>query len=362
MTEDITIAGTKGGKPIYRLPPESEPLTFMQKYLGESTFTALSLTAIVKVASVLALGLAAGDAEKVAEVAADSAVGAESAGDAFSHVTAASEVATENSTTLNNMASGAKDPVTKELLTKPSYGAARSAGAGVLGSIGAAVKGLNFASSMGVISAAGVGGALLNKHQVEKKAAAGVEIAPPSRLNAGVFRGALGGFVMGAGLPMAGLTILGFFIPAIPAVAGTVALGLVGVGTVVSVYSAHKKGKEHYAKAEKDYNSIKELYEVQEGIRPSPAKARTKDAAKEIAKAATIGAVGAGATVDTPEMGAAAAVGTAVGMDEAPQEKWHPAQDKAEGHSFAAQIMAERESKMLGDAAKEIAGTFMGTR
>jgi|GEM_PF-5158020 len=319
MSEDITIADTKGGKPVYRLPRTAEPLSFMQKYLGEATFTALSLTAIVKVASVLALGAAAATNPGLAGM------------------------------------------VTGEAAT--SFALASEAGAGLLASVGAAVKGLGFGGSMAVVGAGGVAGALVNKRQVEKKAETGVEIAPPSRLNSGIFRGGLSGFVMGAGLPMAAISILGSFIAAIPPITGGLALGLVAVGVASAAYGAFTQGNKHYEKAEADYEKVKYAYEIQEGIQ-SPVKARVKEATNEIAKAATIGAVGAGAGVDVPEVGTVAGVGAAVGLDEAPQqpERWHPAQDKPEGHSFAAKVMAERESKMLGDAAKEIAGTFMGTR
>lgn len=324
MTDDITIAGTKNGKPIYRLPRTEEPLSFMQKYLGEATFTALSLTAIVKVASVLALGLAAKEA-----------------GD---------------DSILEKMVDGVEKTVDGEevLAHPPSYEAASKAGANSFASLGAGVKGLSFTQSMGVVAAGGVAGALVNKHQVQKKATEGVEIAPPSRINSGLFRGALSGFVMGAGIPMALLSIVGV---SLAGIAGPILLGL---GAVSAAYGAYSQSKKFFDKADGDYKSIANAYNKQEGARGLTPQGAV-ETTKEIAKATTIGAVGASAGVDGNEIGSAI-TGAVTGMDEAPQKAWHPSQDRAEGFSFAKKVMEEREGKMIGDGVKEVVGTFMGTR
>ncbi len=291
MTDDITIAGTKGGKPIYRLPPKDEPLTFMQKYLGETTFMAMSLTAVIKVGIMLGAGVGVPFLESIA-----------------------------------------------------SWGGA-SASSGILSS------GWN---ALIPLAGATVAGAFINKKQVEQRAAAGVEIKPPSRLNMGIAQGAMSGFIMGGGL--LGLAVNG--------IAGLVGAGTIlaagpvlAIGVAGAAYGAWSKGNKHYEKASVDYDKIKFAYEVQEGIQ-SPAQARVKEAAKGIAEAVTIGAVGAG--VDIPEVGGIAG---AVAMDEsqaAANESWHPANDRKDKPSFAEIEMKRREHKAVIDGAQEVAKSALG--
>lgn len=340
MADDITIAGTKDGQPIYRWPHATRELTFMEKYLGGATFTALSMTGVAKVASVLALSFA-GEAEGAAEE-------------------------------LSNMADGVEDKLTGELVTKPSFAAAREAGAGFFASVGAAVKGLGFGGTAAVIGAAGVAGAVVNKHQVEKRVAESVEIKPASRLNAGIFHGAMTGFILSAGVLGAGVSFL-----------GAPALVVAALGAAGTAYGAWSKSEKVYKAAGERYESTRKLYEAQEqGRINNPADVRLDKAKEELGVAGAIGVAGSAAAVNGEDV-ISGVTNSVIGMDEAPDASGHPAHGKPEGY-HAAKIMAERghnsgqiqgkevqgrhtkgvigdrERKVFGDVAKDMASVTLG--
>ena len=164
---------------------------------------------------------------------------------------------------------------------------------------------------------------------------------------------------MGAAITMAAGALIEWGIGSTILTAGAAAIAApLIIGGALAVYQAYTRSSSQYEQKSREYDSIKQAYQIQEGIY-NPAKTRMANLAQGVghAVAPVVGASAAiGISADPHEVAtgigeiAAGFDSSSIASDRTPTSNenapWHPAQDRKSGHSFAKAEEIRRQSNV----------------